>query len=215
MKDSDASHSWATYKSTINAFNARNTGVVTLGGFEMTWSGGPGHINTWVTPAWFPEQHHSEQQDRRCGHEGLLRAAVPAGRRGLHQPVQPSRSTFGTFKDFSYWDPVIDSRMYLVEVGNGEGQIGAGGYYPSYEQYIVALDRAGTLPPQQPGQPQGPLGQRHDARDVILAESCPRDALYEGPSGPCGSTHRGQEPEITYRQRQSSWVPSSPRSRRT
>ena len=26
--------------------------------------------------------------------------------------------------------PVIDSRMYMVEVGNGEGAIGAGGYYP-------------------------------------------------------------------------------------
>ena len=42
-----------------------------------------------------------------------------------------------SFKDFNYWDPVIDSRMYMVEVGNGEGQIGAGGYYPSYEQYII------------------------------------------------------------------------------
>ena len=38
--------------------------------------------------------------------------------------------------------------MYMVEAGNGEGQIGAGGYYPSYEYYTMALDKAGTwLPP--------------------------------------------------------------------
>ena len=30
-------------------------------------------------------------------------------------------NTFGTFGDFAFWDPVIDSRMYMVEAGNGEG----------------------------------------------------------------------------------------------
>ena len=51
VKDSDANHSWSTYKSTIDAFNAENAGsMVALGGFEMTWSGGPGHINTFNTP---------------------------------------------------------------------------------------------------------------------------------------------------------------------
>ena len=49
-------------------------------------------------------------------------------------------TTFGTFGDFSFWDPVTDTRIAMVEVGNGEGQIGAGGYYPSYEYYIMALD---------------------------------------------------------------------------
>ena len=48
-------------------------------------------------------------------------------------------NTFGTFGDFAFWDPVIDSRMYMVEAGNGEGQIGAGGYYPSYEYYTCLL----------------------------------------------------------------------------
>ena len=50
-------------------------------------------------------------------------------------------STFGTFSDFAYWDPVIDERMFLVEVGNGEGAIGSGGYFPSYEYYTMALDK--------------------------------------------------------------------------
>lgn len=93
VKDSDANHSWSTYKSTIDAFNAENAGsMVALGGFEMTWSGGPGHINTFNTPGVaLPQQHHPQQQDRRRRYEGLLRSAESGRGRGLHQPVQPSR----------------------------------------------------------------------------------------------------------------------------
>ena len=55
VKDSDASHSWKTYKDTIAQFNEDNAGdMVAIGGFEMTWSGGPGHINTFNTPASSP-----------------------------------------------------------------------------------------------------------------------------------------------------------------
>lgn len=51
VKDSDANHSWKTYKDTIAKFNEDNAGsMVAIGGFEMTWSGGPGHINTFNTP---------------------------------------------------------------------------------------------------------------------------------------------------------------------
>ena len=38
---------WNTYKDTIAAFNAKQSDVIAIGGFEMTWSGGPGHINTY------------------------------------------------------------------------------------------------------------------------------------------------------------------------
>ena len=39
VKDSDASHSWKTYKDTIAQFNEDNAGdMVAIGGFEMTWS---------------------------------------------------------------------------------------------------------------------------------------------------------------------------------
>ena len=181
VKDSDASHSWATYKSTINAFNARNTGVVALGGFEMTWSGGPGHINTWVTPGVVSRNNttlNNKTDDAGMkAYYALL--SQPEGVDSISQFNHPG-STFGTFKDFSYWDPVIDSRMYLVEVGNGEGQIGAGGYYPSYEQYIVALDKGWHVAPSNnQDNHKGRWGNANDARDVILAESLSEDALYE------------------------------------
>lgn len=42
---------WNEYKGKIADFNASSTnrGVIALGGYEMTWSSGPGHINTWNT----------------------------------------------------------------------------------------------------------------------------------------------------------------------
>ena len=89
-------------------------------------------------------------------------------------------TTFGNFKDFNYWDPVIDSRMYMVEVGNGEGQIGAGGYYPSYEQYIMALDKGWHLAPtNNQDNHKGKWGNANDARDVILTDSFTEEGIYE------------------------------------
>ena len=37
---------WDAYKGAIAAFNESQSDVIAIGGFEMTWSGGPGHINT-------------------------------------------------------------------------------------------------------------------------------------------------------------------------
>ena len=154
VKDSDANHSWKTYKDTIAKFNEDNAGsMVAIGGFEMTWSGGPGHINTFNTPGIVSRNNstlNNKTDDAGMkAYYALLRQEE--GKNSISQFNHPG-TTFGNFKDFNYWDPVIDSRMYMVEVGNGEGQIGAGGYYPSYEQYIMALDKGWHLAPhQQPG----------------------------------------------------------------
>ncbi len=173
VKDSDSSHSWSTYKSTIAAFNAANTGsLVALGGFEMTWSGGPGHINTFNTPGVVSRNNttlNNKTNDAGMkAYYALLSQA--AGADSISQFNHPG-TTFGNFTDFSYWDPVIDSRMYMVEVGNGEGQIGAGGYYPSYEQYIMALDKGWHLAPtNNQDNHKGKWGNANDARDVILVD---------------------------------------------
>ena len=89
-------------------------------------------------------------------------------------------NTFGTFGDFAFWDPVIDSRMYMVEVGNGEGQIGAGGYYPSYEQYTMALDKGWHLAPtNNQDNHKGRWGNANDARDVILTDDFSEEGIYD------------------------------------
>ena len=89
-------------------------------------------------------------------------------------------NTFGTFGDFAFWDPVIDSRMYMVEAGNGEGQIGAGGYYPSYEYYTMALDKGWHLAPtNNQDNHKGRWGNANDARDVILTDDFSEEGIYD------------------------------------
>ena len=69
--------------------------------------------------------------------------------------------------------------MYMVEVGNGEGQIGAGGYYPSYEQYIMALDKGWHVAPtNNQDNHKGKWGNANDARDVILTDDFTESGIY-------------------------------------
>ena len=182
VKDSDASHSWNTYKSTIAAFNAENTGkIVAIGGFEMTWSGGPGHINTFNTPG--VVSRNNSTLNNKTSDAGLQAyyalLSQSEGVDSISQFNHPG-TTFGNFKDFNYWNPVIDSRMYMVEVGNGEGQVGAGGYYPSYEQYILALDKGWHVAPtNNQDNHKGRWGNANDARDVILTDDFSEAGIYE------------------------------------
>ena len=182
VKDSDANHSWKTYKDTIAKFNEDNAGsMVAIGGFEMTWSGGPGHINTFNTPGIVSRNNstlNNKTDDAGMkAYYALLRQEE--GKNSISQFNHPG-TTFGNFKDFNYWDPVIDSRMYMVEVGNGEGAIGAGGYYPSYEQYIMALDKGWHLAPtNNQDNHKGKWGNANDARDVILTDDFSEQGIYE------------------------------------
>ena len=182
VKDSDASHSWKTYKDTIAQFNEDNAGdIVAIGGFEMTWSGGPGHINTFNTPGIV--SRNNKTLNNKTDDAGMKAyyalLSQTEGANSISQFNHPG-TTFGNFKDFSYWNPVIDSRMYMVEVGNGEGQIGAGGYYPSYEQYIMALDKGWHLAPtNNQDNHQGKWGNANDARDVILTDNFTEEGIYD------------------------------------
>ena len=180
VNDSDANHSWATYKKTVADFNESHSNLIALAGFEMTWSGGPGHINTFNTPGIVSRNNkelNSKENDAGMkAYYALL--SQEEGADSISQFNHPGK-TFGTFKDFSYWDPAIDSRMYMVEVGNGEGQIGAGGYYPSYSEYIKALDKGWHLAPtNNQDNHKGKWGNANDARDVILTDDFTEQGIY-------------------------------------
>ena len=172
---------WNSYKTAIDAFNAENNGKIALGGFEMTWSGGPGHINTFNTEGIVSRNNtalNNKTEDAGLkAYYALL--SQPEGVDSLSQFNHPG-STFGTFSDFSYWDALIDSRMYMVEVGNGEGAIGAGGYYPSYEYYTMALDKGWHVAPtNNQDNHKGKWGNANDARDVILTDDFSDQGIYE------------------------------------
>lgn len=94
--------------------------------------------------------------------------AQDEGKDSISQFNHPG-TMFGNFSDFNYWNPEADSRMHLVEVGNGEGQIGGSGYYPSYEQYTLALDKGWHLAPSNnQDNHKAKWGNANDARDVLL-----------------------------------------------
>ncbi len=181
VKDSDPSHSWATYKNTVAAFNAANAGkMVAIAGFEMTWSGGPGHINTFNTPGIVSRNNSTlNNKTKDAGLQAYYKLlSQKEGANSISQFNHPG-TTFGNFIDFGYWDAVVDTRMYMVEVGNGEGQIGAGGYYPSYEQYIMALDKGWHVAPtNNQDNHKGRWGNANDARDVILTDDFTEDGIY-------------------------------------
>ena len=181
VKDSDPSHSWATYKNTVAAFNAANAGkMVAIAGFEMTWSGGPGHINTFNTPGIVSRNNTTlNNKTKDAGLQAYYKLlSQTEGANSISQFNHPG-TTFGNFIDFGYWDAVVDTRMYMVEVGNGEGQIGAGGYYPSYEQYIMALDKGWHVAPtNNQDNHKGRWGNANDARDVILTDDFSESGIY-------------------------------------
>ena len=173
---------WDAYKSAVAVFNEENAGnIVAIAGFEMTWSGGPGHINTFNTPGIVSRNNstlnNKTNDSGMKAYYALLNQTE--GKDSISQFNHPG-TTFGTFSDFSYWDAAIDTRINLVEVGNGEGQIGSGGYYPSYEYYIMALDKGWHVAPtNNQDNHKGKWGNANDARDVILTDNFTEEGIYE------------------------------------
>ena len=201
VKDSDPSHSWATYKNTVAAFNAANAGkMVAIAGFEMTWSGGPGHINTFNTPGIVSRNNTTlNNKTKDAGLQAYYKLlSQTEGVDSISQFNHPG-TTFGNFIDFGYWDAVVDTRMYMVEVGNGEGQIGAGGYYPSYEQYIMALDKGWHVAPtNNQDNHKGRWGNANDARDVILTDDFSESGIYAALRARCMYATEDKNLEIDY-----------------
>ena len=172
---------WNEYKNAVATFNADNAGsMVAIAGFEMTWSGGPGHINTFNTPGIVSRNNTTlNSKTKDAGLQAYYKLlSQTEGVNSISQFNHPG-TTFGNFIDFGYWNAVVDTRMYMVEVGNGEGQIGAGGYYPSYEQYIMALDKGWHVAPtNNQDNHKGRWGNANDARDVILTDDFSESGIY-------------------------------------
>ena len=182
LASASSQETWNSYRSSVAAFNEANAGsLVALAGFEMTWSGGPGHINTFNTPGIV--SRNNSTLNNNTDYAGMRAYyALLSQQEGADSLSQfnPPGNTFGTFGDFAFWDPVIDSRMYMVEAGNGEGQIGAGGYYPSYEYYTMALDKGWHLAPtNNQDNHKGRWGNANDARDVILTDDFSEQGIYD------------------------------------
>lgn len=113
---------------------------VGLYGFEMTWSNGLGHINTFNTDGW-QSRSQAEFKTMSTALQNYY-AALATVPESISQFNHPG-TTFGDFSDFAHYSEDTDALITLIEVGNGEGAIGSSGYFPSYEYYTRALTIAG------------------------------------------------------------------------
>ena len=149
-------------------------------GFEMTWSDGFGHINTFNTLG-FESRSNGEFGNKSGGTEGYQNYydKLVEVDSSLSQFNHPG-TTFGDFQDFAFYDPQVDQRITLIEVGNGEGAIGSSGYFPSYEYYTRALDKGWHVAPtNNQDNHKGNWGDSNTARSVVLAYGLTEEAIYD------------------------------------
>ena len=191
---------WLEYTETIDAFNAKQDKVLAIGGFEMTWSSGPGHMNTFNTEGIV--SRNNQTLNNKTNYAGIQAyyalLSEDAGEGSFSQFNHPGWM-FGTFADFAYWDKKVDERVFLIEVSNGSGQVGASGYYPSYECYNMALDQGWHLAPtMNQDNHGGRWGNSNEARCVILAEDLTEENIYDAILSRRGYATEDRNLEVMY-----------------
>lgn len=149
-------------------------------GYEMTWTksgANYGHMNTYNTEG-FVSRNNPYFNDKTDS-KGLINyyELLSTLDGNVFSQFNHPGTTFGNFDEFAHYNPKYDNVINLVEVGNGEGQIGSNGYFRSYDQYTMALDKGWHLSPSNnQDNHKGKWGDANTARNVVLA-----DALtYEG-----------------------------------
>ena len=150
---------------------------VCIYGFEMTWSNGLGHMNTYNTGG-FQSRTQTEFSSFSTALPNYY-AALKSDPNSISQFNHPG-TTFGTFQDYAWYDKDIDELITIIEVGNGEGAIGSSGYFPSYEEYTRALDLGWHVAPtNNQDNHKGLWGDANTARSVVMVDSLTRDNIYD------------------------------------
>jgi len=169
---------WAEAKATTKEYNDKSDKLFVYG-YEMTWSGGPGHINTYNTVG-FVSRNNTELNNKAADAGMQLYYQLLKDHPDTVSQFNHPGTTFGTFADFAYWDPQIDERITLVEVGNGEGAIGSSSYFPSYEYYTLALDKGWHVAPtNNQDNHKGVWGNANTARSCIITDDFTEQGLYD------------------------------------
>ncbi len=146
-------------------------------GYEMTWSNGLGHMNTFNTKGFQSrtQKDYSTYSTALNNYYAALRTAPDS----ISQFNHPG-TTFGDFQDFAYYSEENDALITMIEVGNGEGAIGSSGYFPSYEYYTRALDKGWHVAPtNNQDNHKGLWGDANTARTVMLADTNSEEAIYD------------------------------------
>ena len=169
---------WYNYTTLIDEFNQRQNDVIFIGGYEMTWSGQYGHINTYNSVGIVSRQNSTYTVQGGAGlvaYYDLIKQYPDT----IHAFNHPG-TTFGNFDNFGYYDVAADRVITMVEVGNGEGAVGGSAYWPSYEQYTLALDMGWHVAPtNNQDNHKGKWGNANTARDVIITDDFSEQGIYE------------------------------------
>ena len=195
---------WEEAKQTAAEYNAKSTDFVAAYGYEMTWSGGPGHTNTFNT--YGPVSRNNSELNNKTGYAGMHRYndlmvnankgldvdgnAVAEGVKTKYIEDAPVVSqlnhpgtTFGTFDNYAGYTPARDVVINLIEVGNGEGQVGGSSYWPSYSEYDKCLAKGWHVAPtNNQDNHKGKWGNANTCRDVILTDDFTEAGLYQAMS---------------------------------
>ncbi|MSS63499.1 hypothetical protein [Velocimicrobium porci] len=180
---------WQEAKATAKQYDEMDKDFVAGYGYEMTWSGGPGHINVFNSKG-IVSRNNAELNDKKnnAGMFAFYDLVVDANKKGATATGNGTISaqfnhpgpTFGTFDDFAGYTPERDEIMNLIEVGNGDGAVGSTAYFPSYQYYDMCLSMGWHVAPTN-GQDnhKGGWGDINTMRTVVLADSFTEDGIYE------------------------------------
>ena len=170
-------------------------------GYEMTWSGGPGHTNSFNTYGTV-SRNNAMLNDKSNSYAGmhLYNDLMVNANMGLDVDGNPVAegvktkyleeapvvsqfnhpgTTFGNFDDFAGYTPTRDTVLTLVEVGNGEGAVGGSSYWPSYSQYDLCLSKGWHVAPtNNQDNHKGKWGDANTCRDVIVTEDFSEAGIY-------------------------------------
>jgi hypothetical protein len=202
MNDAGTMIKWEEARATAASYTDDN--FIAGYGYEMTWSGGPGHTNTFNT--YGTVSRNNSALNNKTGYAGMhlyndlmvnanmgldeTGAAVTEGVKTKYVDDAPVVSqlnhpgiTFGTFDTYAGYTPTRDSVINLIEVGNGEGAIGGSSYWPSYSEYDIALAKGWHVAPtNNQDNHKGNWGDSNTARVVIATEDFTEGGLYKAMS---------------------------------
>ncbi len=216
LKTLDASTTkWEEARATAKEYNEKYDDFLCMYGYEMTWSGGPGHTNTFNT--YGVVSRNNKALNDKASYAGMLlyndlmanaekgldvdgaeakttrdgaevtgvnaTKYIPFDEAGNPVPVvsqfnHPGK-TFGNFGNFMGYTARRDDVLNLVEVGNGEGKVGGSSYFPSYEQYDMALAMGWHVgPTNNQDNHKGNWGDSNTCRDVVLTDDFSEIGIY-------------------------------------
>lgn len=176
---------WQEAKATAEQY--ADASFIPIIGYEMTWSGQYGHINTFNSIGF--ESRNVPKYVVKGGaglvayYDRLVEVAridKENGRKSTINQFNHPGTTFGTFEDFAHYTPAYDELITMIEVGNGEGKVGGSMYWPSYQYYTMALDKGWHLAPtNNQDNHKGGWGDSNTCRDVIYTDNFSEDGIYD------------------------------------